>query len=196
MMQRFRTALVVLAMGAGVIAAALVFSQRAGVAELFPGVRGLASVPLDSAHGPVRLADFRGRVLLVYFGYTHCPDVCPMALGVIAAAMKRLTPEEGERVAALFVSVDPRRDTPAHLAGYVRFFDSRITGATADAATLAQLAGAFRADFVVPEHPGGEDYPVEHSTFIYLLNRHGRVVGLFDERTRPELLADEIRRWL
>ena len=79
---------------------------------------------LQSADGPVSLKDFRGKVVLVYFGYTYCPDICPTSLAATAEGLKQLTPEELARVAMIFVSVDPKRDTPARLKEYVNFLPS------------------------------------------------------------------------
>ena len=86
---------------------------------------------LQSANGPVSLKDFRGKEVLVYFGYTYCPDICPTSLAATAEGLKQLTPEELARVAMIFVSVDPKRDTPARLKEYVTFFHSAIVGVTA-----------------------------------------------------------------
>ncbi len=151
---------------------------------------------LQSATGALRLADFRGRVTLVYFGYTHCPDACPMALGVMAAAMRAMPAAWADRVAGVFVGLDPERDSPRALRAYARFFDARIHGATAGPAALAGIARQWRLDWHVPPHRAGEDYAVEHSTFIYLVTPRGKVADVFDERTDPALIAAEIKRWL
>lgn len=151
---------------------------------------------LQSEAGAVRLDDFRGKAVLVYFGYTHCPDACPMALGVMSAAMRQLNAREQEEVAGLFVSLDPRRDTPELLHKYTDFFDSRILGVTGSPAELAKVAEAWRVSYEVPEKPANANYTVSHSTFIYLINPAGKVVALFDEKTGPEEIARAIHRWL
>jgi len=151
---------------------------------------------LHAAAGPVRLSDFRGKAVLVYFGYTHCPDACPMALGVMAGAMHLLDSRQQERVAGMFVSLDPRRDTPELLGKYTRFFDARIVGLTGTADEVGKVAAAWRVGYEVPDMPATAHYTVEHSTFIYLVNPAGKVAALFDEKTSPDEVASAIRDWL
>lgn len=151
---------------------------------------------LQSSSGPVSLHDFRGKVILVYFGYTHCPDVCPMALGVMADAMQQVGEPLADRVAGLFVSVDPRRDTPALLGQYASFFDKRIMGVTGTSQQLDKIAAAWRVDYAVPDQPADTNYSVEHSTFIYMVNPDGRIADLFDEKTDSALIAGKMRFWL
>ena len=141
-------------------------------------------------------ADVIDRPTLVYFGYTHCPDVCPAALGVIASAMQQMEASQAGRVGGIFISVDPQRDTPALLNKYVSFFDKRIRGLTGTREQLDQVAAQWRVDYEVPEHPADANYEVEHTNFIYLVNRDGKVVDLFDEQTDPALIADRMRPWL
>ncbi len=140
------------------------------------------SLSLRSASGPVSLEDYRGRWLLLYFGYTHCPDICPTALATMAQVMneaqKRRIP-----IAGLFVSLDPRRDTPDLLRRYARFFHPDMVGATAEAEHLRRIAARWRVSYRVPDVGEDEDYAVEHSTFVYLVDPWGRVVELFDEHT-------------
>ena len=151
---------------------------------------------LMSADGPVSLHDYRGRVVLVYFGYTHCPDVCPMALGVIASAIHALKGSEASHAAGIFVSVDPRRDHPDLLKKYTAFFDPHIVGVTGSNTVLNQVAQNWHVSFSVPKAAADENYTVEHSTFIYLVNAKGQIVELFDEKTSPKLIAQAMRRWL
>ncbi|TLS76884.1 SCO family protein [Mariprofundus erugo] len=151
---------------------------------------------LQSSQGPLALHDFRGKAVLIYFGYTHCPDVCPMALGVMAAAMQQAGDALKHRVAGIFISVDPRRDTPDKLDQYARFFDPRIKGVTGTPALLDKVAAAWRVDYAVPDQPADASYAVEHSTFIYLVNPDGKVAGLFDEKTSAAVIAEQLRLWL
>lgn len=151
---------------------------------------------LQSAAGPVALHDFHGKAVLIYFGYTHCPDVCPMALGVMAAAMQQAGAALHDRVAGIFISLDPRRDSPDKLEQFARFFDPRITGLTAAPAELEKVAAAWRVDYAVPDQPADAAYAVEHSTFIYLVNADGKVVALFDEKTSAAVIAEQLQLWL
>lgn len=172
----------------------LMWAQRPYVPLWLEGTGG--DFRLASESGPVNLHDFRGKVVLVYFGYTHCPDACPAALGTIGSAMQQLTGTRGRRVAGLFVSLDPRRDTPKVLKAYARFFDTRLIGLTGSAGELEKVAAAWRVSYSVPDAPPDANYAVEHSTFIYLVNPEGRVAALFDEKTDPAEIARAIRQWL
>jgi len=151
---------------------------------------------LTSSKGPLSLHDFRGKVVLVYFGYTHCPDICPTALGVIAGAIEHLPAKLAGRAEGIFVSVDPRRDTPDLLDKYTVFFDPHIHGVTGSPEQLAKIAAAWRVGYSVPDAPAGSNYEVEHSTFIYLVNPEGKVAALFDEKTSSDDIVSSIRRWL
>jgi protein SCO1/2 len=98
---------------------------------------------LQSAAGPVSLKDYRGKLVLVYFGYTYCPDICPTSLAATAEGLKQLTPEEQARVAMIFISVDPKRDTPERLKEYAEFFHPAIVGVTGTAETIADVARRY-----------------------------------------------------
>lgn len=123
---------------------------------------------------PVTAADYRGKVVLLYFGYTHCPDVCPLTLVHLHTVMQKMG-KAADDVRVLFVTVDPARDTPAVLHQYVTAFDPRIVGLTGTQAAIAQLAKRYRA-FYKPETAKGNsgDYDVTHSSAIYVFDRKGR----------------------
>ncbi|MDX8412828.1 MAG: SCO family protein [Mariprofundales bacterium] len=150
---------------------------------------------LQGASGPITRATLRGKAILLYFGYSHCPDACPRALALMARSMQQLPLRMQSRVAGLFVSLDPRRDTPMLLAGYCRFFDARIIGATGSTQALARMAAAWRVSYRVPDHPTRSDYVVDHSTFIYLLDPAGRTVALFNDQSSAEEIATNLRRF-
>lgn len=117
--------------------------------------------------------DYRGQVVLLYFGYTHCPDVCPLTLAHLHAVLQRVGPKaDGARI--LFVSVDPARDTPPILRAYVNAFDKRAVGLTGTPRALEALAKRYRSAFT--REPGQADgqYEVSHSSAIYLFDRQGR----------------------
>ncbi len=149
-----------------------------------------------SADGVVTDHDLRGRAVLLYFGYSHCPDACPQALGLMARAVRRLPVSMQARVQLLFISLDPRRDTPSVLKRYVAFFDHRMIGATASPSALQQIARRWRVSYKVPAHPKRRDYVVSHSTFIYLLNPWGKTVALFGDGSRAATIAATLRAWL
>lgn len=135
-------------------------------------------------------ADFRGRYMLIYFGYTFCPDVCPTELQTVARAVDLLG-EAGSKVVPVFISVDPRRDTPDHLADYVRAFHPRMVGLTGSGADIARVAKAYRVYYRLgePSKPGAQDYLVDHTSFVYLVGPDGALAALFRGGTGPEELA-------
>jgi cytochrome oxidase Cu insertion factor (SCO1/SenC/PrrC family) len=137
-------------------------------------------------------ADFRGRLMLVYFGFTYCPDVCPTDLQQIGLALDRLG-EAGEMVQPVFITVDPERDTPDHLKHYMPLFHPRLIGLTGDAAAIEAAARAYRVYFERVERASSADYTVDHSGFIYLIGRDGEYLGFFPPGTSAERLADAIR---
>jgi protein SCO1/2 len=152
---------------------------------------------LQSADGPVSLKDFRGKVVLVYFGYTYCPDICPTSLAATSEGLKQLTPEELARVAMIFVSVDPKRDTPARLKEYVNFFHPAIvgvTGAPEEIATIAKRYGVFYAEQKV--ETAGDGYVVDHSADTYVISTAGQLVGKIAHATPPDQVAETIRKYL
>jgi len=151
---------------------------------------------LDSADGAVRLSGFRGDLVLLYFGYTHCPDACPLALGKMAAVIRSLPAADRRRVHGLFVSLDPRRDTPQILARYVRFYDPAFVGVTGRPEALKGIAGRWRISYSVPAHPKDMNYAVQHSTFIYLVNAEGKAVALFGDTTPVATMRHDIEAWL
>jgi len=158
-----------------------------------PGLPAGGDFTLQSVNGPVSLTDFRGKVVLVYFGYTYCPDICPTALITVADAVEQLDPGEQERVAVIFVSVDPARDTPERLREYADFFHPRIVGVTGseeDVGGIAQAYGAFYA-----KQPDMEDggYVVDHSADIYVVAADGRVVDKLIHGTIAAKVAQSIR---
>jgi protein SCO1/2 len=146
---------------------------------------------LASVDGPVSLADFRGKVVLLYFGYTWCPDICPTNLAMIGQALRQLTGAERDRVQVLFVSVDPERDDPARLAEYVGYFDPSMIGVTGDEAQVAAAAALYGAAYRRTEQPGSAmGYLVDHSASTYLIDRKGALRETLPHATPPgELLA-------
>ena len=152
---------------------------------------------LQSADGPVALVDFRGKVVLLYFGYTYCPDICPTSLAATAEALKELRPEELARVAVILVSVDPKRDTPARLKEYARFFHPvmvGVTGTPEEIAAVAKRYGVFYAEQKVAT--AGDGYVVDHSADTYVVAPDGRLVGRIAHATAPEQVAAIIRKHL
>jgi protein SCO1/2 len=138
--------------------------------------------------------DLKGKPFLVFFGFTHCPDICPTSMFEISEIFKKLGPD-GDRVRALFITVDPERDTPAALKDYVSSFDPRIIALTGDEAAIAAVAKAYRAIYrKVPLKDGG--YTMDHTAIIYLMGKDGRFVSPFSLKRTNEAAAAELRKYL
>lgn len=151
---------------------------------------------IDHAGRSVSDADYQGKYLLVFFGYTFCPDVCPTELTVIAEALDLLGPL-AEPIQPLFVSVDPARDTPAVLAEYVRQFHPRIVGLTGGLDDIAQMARSYRAFFAKSEATkDSPDYLIDHSALAYLMGPDGKFVTTFAYNTTAEKMAAGLRKFL
>ena len=135
--------------------------------------------------------DYRGRWLLVYFGFTHCPDACPTALGNIAETMSQLG-AAAARVQPLFITIDPERDTPAVLKDYVDVFGEGIIGLTGTQEETADVAHSYRVYYA--KHPVGTDgdYTMDHSSVIYVMDPAGRLVANFSTESAPEAMAAKL----
>lgn len=149
----------------------------------------------DHTGRAVTEADFAGRFLLVYFGFTYCPDVCPTELGTVAAALDLLE-GAGERVTPVFITIDPGRDTPEAMADYVSRFHPRMVGLTGTAEQVATAARAYRVFYARVQRPEMTQYLMDHSSFIYLVGPDGRVRSLFRPETSPEAIAQALRSQL
>lgn len=138
-------------------------------------------------------ADFHGRLVLLYFGFTFCPDVCPADLWSMSQAVHDLG-KDGEDVELIFVTLDPDRDTVEHLAGYVTLFHPRLVGLTGTSEEIAAAADAYRVYYQEARFgEGPDDYTVDHSAFIYLLDRDGDYIGFFPPMTSPDRIAEIVR---
>jgi len=158
--------------------------------------RALPAVELvDERAERFRSADFAGHWSFVYFGYTYCPDVCPLTLVTLASLKGQLTPEQAAaRIEYYLVSVDPHRDTPERLREYVAYFDSNFHGLTGSPSALAVLAQATETLFGVPEDQDPDHYLVSHSSNVVLLDPHGDVHAVFTPPHDPARLAADFTR--
>ncbi|WP_051334626.1 SCO family protein [Bradyrhizobium sp. Ai1a-2] len=137
--------------------------------------------------------DFRGRLMLVYFGFTYCPDVCPTDLQAIGLAMDRLG-SDADNVQPLFITVDPERDTRQHLAEYVPLFHPRLIGLTGSLEAIRKAADAYKVySAKVPLGKDQGDYTVDHTAFIYLMDRDGGYLGFFPPGTSADRMVEIIR---
>jgi protein SCO1/2 len=172
---------------------------------LFVG-RGSGSGTLQAAAigGPFQLTDqdgqpfsdrdLKGKPFLVFFGFTHCPDVCPTTLFEISEIMRSMG-READGTAALFVSVDPERDTPEAMRDYLASFDPHVHGLTGDTAALAAVAKAYRVYYKkVPLE--GADYTMDHTAIVYLMDKDGRFISPFNMKRTAEAAAEDLRKHL
>ncbi len=160
---------------------------------IYEGVGG--DFTLTSHRGtPASLKDYQGKVVLLFFGYTHCPDICPVSLSYLQQLMGRLG-QEVDQVQTLFISVDPERDTPEHLKNYITHFHSSFVGLTGSAKEIAQVAYQYRAAYVRQEVESVAGYFFAHTDYIYLIDKIGRVRALYRaESNTLEQMTEEIQR--
>lgn len=137
-------------------------------------------------------ADFRGKLVVLYFGYTYCPDVCPTELQSISLALDKLG-ANADAVQPLFVTVDPERDTPPRLAEFVSSFHPRMIGLTGSVADIKKTAIAYRTFFAKNAAAASGEYSVDHTGFIYLIGKDGRYLGFLPPGVSPDEIADAIR---
>jgi cytochrome oxidase Cu insertion factor (SCO1/SenC/PrrC family) len=137
-------------------------------------------------------ADFHGKLVVLYFGYTNCPDVCPTELQSISLALDQLG-AAAEAVQPVFITVDPERDTPARLADFVRAFHPRLIGLTGSVAEIRKTAIAYRTFFAKSSGATPGEYSVDHTGFIYLIGKDGQYLGFLPPGLAPEEIADAIR---
>jgi protein SCO1 len=148
---------------------------------------------LQGPDGPVSLKDFRGKVVLLYFGYTFCPDVCPTSLSLMARALSALTPAEQERVQGIFVSVDPERDTLKILKEYAPFFHPRIVGITGTPEQVASVARLYGASYA-KQAPNAEGlYTVDHSSVTYVVDREGKLASSLPHAASVPQIVEAVR---
>lgn len=171
------------------------FLSERGDEGPYPGMGG--DFTLRSAAGPVSLSDFRGKVVLIYFGYTSCPDVCPTSLGALSAALKQLSPQEMARIQPIFISVDPERDTPAKIVEYVHYFHPKMIGVTGSLAEVREIADRYGAYFRKAEVENSAlGYAVDHSSVIYVVDEKGRLVDMIQHSGSPQAILEHLRRVL
>jgi len=137
--------------------------------------------------------DYRGKYMLVYFGYTYCPDVCPTSLSIISQALDQLTPEQLDKVLPIFITVDPERDTVEAMADFVPNFHDKLIGLTGTIEQTKAVARAYKAYYAkVDEDDPDGNYLMDHSSFTYLMGPDGKYVAHFSHGTTPEVMAKRL----
>lgn len=192
--------LVILIAGGAVLLAGLSLAYLMRPADRAASVATTGTAQIG---GPFELVDetgrsvtdqtFRGKWMLIFFGFTYCPDVCPTTLNNIALALERLG-DKVERLEPLFISVDPERDTPEVVADYTAAFDDRILGLTGTAEQINAVAKAYRVYF--NKVPQGDTYTMDHSAIVYLMGPDGQYVAHFSHQAGGEAMAQKIAEHL
>ena len=148
---------------------------------------------LQSADGERSLSDYAGRVVLIYFGYTYCPDVCPTSLAIMAEAMRQL---EGEHaVKGLLITIDPERDTPEKLKAYAPFFHPQISGLTSSGPRILEVSTRYGVYFQKVERED-KDYLMDHTSKIYVIDQQGALAGVLGHGVTPGEIVERVRRLL
>ena len=187
---------VVLGVGIGVGAHLLVTgSSRVNNSFIDPGIGGPFKLTDDT--GKLRTdQDFRGKIMLVEFGYTFCPDICPLGLQLFADVMDKLGPD-ADKVQPIFITVDPARDTPQQLRTYVTHFSPKIVGLTGSQQDIATVAREYRVYYKLgADHATNPNYSVDHSAILYMMDQKGRFIGHFTDETPADKVVAAIRSHL
>jgi protein SCO1/2 len=182
----------------GLVLVFAVIMQFAGrsVAPIGPAIASVGGpFQLEDQNGkPFSDRDLKGRPFLVFFGYTHCPDICPTTLFDLSEVVKALGPD-ADRTGVVFITVDPERDTPAALKDYLSNFDPHLRGLTGDPAAVNAAIKAYRVYAKkIPLKDG--DYTMDHTAVVYLMDKDGRFVAPFNLKQTPQAAADQLRRYL
>lgn len=179
----------------GIWLGGFVHDQTKGVAAgLLGGQIGGKFALIDDDGKPFTDADLKGKWHLVFFGYTHCPDICPTALNDLSLAFDQLG-AEAKQIDIVFISIDPERDTPAVLKSYVQSFSGPIVGLTGTSAEVAAAAKAYQVYYA--KHPSADGgYDMDHSAVIYLMDPEGRFTATFGPDDTPEKMVARLRTLL
>jgi protein SCO1/2 len=194
-----------------VIVAGFVIGALGGAAALIltrgPAGPGVATTGTALIGGPFALVGhdgkpvtdqaFRGKYMLVFFGFTHCPDICPAELQVMSAALDELGPKAND-IIPIFITLDPERDTPQAVTDYVRNFSPRFVGLTGSPEQIAQAAKAYRVTYTKFQEEGAkpDDYTIDHSALVFLMGKDGEYVTHFAYGTPAAKMAETLRRYL
>lgn len=163
-----------------------------GIIKAYQGVGGDFS--LQSAEGPVSLSNYKDKLIILYFGYAFCPDVCPTSLGLLSLALQKLSKEELNKVQAFFISVDPERDTVEKLKAYAAAFHPNIKGITGTPEQIAEIAKRYGVMYMKVDLPGSEmKYAVDHSSRYYVVDSKGTIKTFIEHGTEPDKIVAALR---
>lgn len=142
---------------------------------------------------PVQLSDYKGKVVMLFFGYTSCPDICPMTLASVGSALKKLTDKERVNVQALFISVDPERDTPDKIRRFTRYFHTSMLGLSGSKQDIDKVAKQYASAYRKVETDSEIGYLVDHSSAIYLVNRQGLLAELLPGNSEVDIMVSKLK---
>jgi protein SCO1/2 len=189
--------LVMAAFMAGLVVFLGVFLYATG--QLNTGAPGPSAIGgpfklIDQDGKPITEQTLKGKPHLVFFGFTHCPDICPTTLFEVSEIMRALGPD-ADRAGALFITVDPERDTPAVMKDYLSSFDPHLRAATGDRPAIDAVEKAYRV-YAKKVPTGNGDYSMDHTALVYLMDKQGRFVAPFKIKRKPEEAATELRKYM
>lgn len=160
------------------------------------------NVTLEGPRGPVNLSEFNGKVSLVFFGYTHCPDVCPATLGNIAATLDEFNDDEIQAIQPIFISLDPERDDVAKTNAFAKHFHPKILGLTGTVKQIEEAKAAFAVGSLKQDPDGkttkvtGDKYTMSHSTYIFIVRPDGKIGQVMGHLDAPSAIAVKAKKWL
>lgn len=198
-----RTIKILIAVGAGVVVVGLVgyffvlprFQPHVFHGQVIQSTQAAPSIELDSADGPVKLSDFEDEVVVLYFGYTFCPDVCPITLAKLDRSLE-IIGEDAEDVNVIMVSVDPQRDTPEMLKEYVQHFNEDFIGVTGDPDTIDRIATMYGVYYEAEEGTEATGYLVNHTATVMVIDRDGYLKLVLPFEGTAEEVASDITYFL
>lgn len=193
------TVLAVMALLVSAVIALVVFNSGVDEQGIEPSTeKSGGDFVLQSSSGPVSLKQFRGQVVLLFFGYTHCPDVCPTTMSNVADAIGLLSESEQKSVQPLFITIDPERDTVEHLAEYVAFFHPKLIGLSGSAEQVKKVAIQYGIQFFRDDQSdaGKGNYLMNHTSYLFLIDPHGAIADMMSEHTSPQAIAEAVRQYV
>jgi protein SCO1/2 len=180
--------------GLAIFLGVILFTTHYQGTALGPSAIGGPFKLIDENGKPITDQDMKGRPFLVFFGYRHCPDICPTTLFEMSEVMRALG-KDADRIGALFITVDPERDTPEGMKDYLSSFDPHLHGATGDAKAIEAVENAYRV-YAKKVATDKGDYSMDHTALVYLMDKQGRFVAPFRLDRKPEEAAADLRRYL
>jgi len=151
---------------------------------------------IETQEGDLSLKDLRGKVVVLYFGYTKCPDICPTSLALLTQALNQLSEKELAEIQSIFVSVDPERDNVTRLKEYAAYFHPNIIGATAEKEVIDKITKQYGAAYRMVDSDSAAGYLVDHSSYTYLIDKQGKLRKTLAHGTAPDIVLKEIRKLL